>query len=179
MNKKQIYNILMMPILCKNHSGFNEKRKVDIKREGNLINTSQTYWPQYKGRNIGEPVRYDFKSDCDMSDFACGFYEIIYKDMLDGKKIVDDIGNLTNKQYAGDTMTSVSKLPQLKDTYHCLANFWLLPMDLGRTSKNEWCKTYKSTNTQDFRDRFLLLVKGNFEVYKKLYPDYFTKCNGF
>ena len=46
-------------------------------------------------------------------------------------------------------------------------------MEIGRTSKNDWTKTSKKYDVQDFMDRFLSLLKGNFDVYKSLYPTYF------
>lgn len=179
LKKKQVYDILLMPIQCSKHCGFNDKRKVEIKKQENIIETTQTYWQEYKDRNTGKTFRYDFIPDCDMSDFACGFYEIIYKDFLDGKKVVDNNGCLVDKEYAGDTMTSVSQLPRLKNRYHCLANFWILPMELGRKSKHELSKTSGYYNIKDFMDRFLLLLKYKSEDYKKSFPNYFAKVDRF
>lgn len=184
--RTQVYEVLLMPIKCEKHCGLGNDRKVNISKEGRCIKTTETYWRQYKDRNTGNLFRYPFKSDCDMSDFACGYYEIIYKDILqDVQKLVDDDGNLVNREFAGDTMTSVSKLPQLRDKYHCLANFWIVPEFIGRTSKytpaqyQKWSKTSNVHNIQDFMDRFLSLVNKNFEVYKSLYPSYFKKINDF
>lgn len=176
---KQVYDILLMPIKCTKHCGFKDKRKVEIKKQENIIETTQTYWPEYKDKKTGEPFRYPFPEDCDMSDFACGFYEIIYKDFLDGKKIVDDNGCLVQKEFAGDTITSVSKLQELKNRYHCLANFWILPMELGRKSEDKLSKTSGYYDIEDYMDRFLLLLKYKFEVYKKCYPNYFSKLDKF
>ena len=176
---KQVNDILLMPINCTTHCGFKDKRNVEIKKQENTIETTQTYWQEYKDRNTGESFRYNFFPDCDMSDFACGFYEIIYKDFLDSKKIVDDNGCLVNKEYAGDTMTSVSKLPGLKDRYRCLANFWILPMELGRKSEDKFSKTSHYYDIEDYMDRFLLLLKYKLEEYKKRYPNYFSKINKF
>lgn len=170
--RKQVYDVLLMPIECEKHCGFDNDRKITISKKGSCIQSTETYWPEYRDKNTGEPFRYPFTADCDMSDFACGFYEILYKEILQ-KMIVDKNGNLENKNYAGDTMTSVNKLPGLRDKYHCLANFWLLPMEIGRTSKNDWTKTSKKYDVQDFMDRFLSLLKGNFDEYKRLYPTYF------
>lgn len=165
-----------MPIECEKHCGFDNDRKIIISKKGSCIQSTETYWPEYRDKNTGEPFRYPFTADCDMSDFACGFYEILYKEILQ-KMIVDKNGNLENKNYAGDTTTSANKLPGLRDKYHCLANFWLLPMEIGRTSKNDWTKTSKKYDVQDFMDRFLSLLKGNFDEYKRLYPTYFKNKN--
>ncbi|WP_313132569.1 hypothetical protein [Anaerocolumna sp.] len=177
--KKQIYNVLLMPIQCTKHSGFNDERKVDIIKTVNGIKTTQTYWVEYKNKNTGTPFRYNFQPDCDMSDFACGFYEIIYKEFLDGKKVVDDNGCLVDNEFAGDTMTSVSRLPGLKNKYHCLANFWIIPMELGRKSIHELSKTSNRYCIKDFMDRFLLLLKFNLDDYKKIFPNYFSKIDIF
>lgn len=177
---QQVYEVLLKPINCEKHSGFGIDRKVNISNENSIIQSTETYWPQYKNRNTGELFRYPFSSDCDMSDFACGFYEIIYNDILQGESIVvNEVGNLVDKEFAGDTMTSVSKLPGLRDNYHCLANFWLLPMEIGRTSKNDWTKTSRKYDVQDFMDRFLSLLKSNFEKYKCLYQSYFKNIDTF
>ena len=76
-------------------------------------------------------------------------------------------------------MTSASKLPGLRDKYHCLANFWLLPMEIGRTSNNDWTKTSRKYDIQDFMDRFLSLLKANFDEYKCLYSSYFKNIDTF
>lgn len=86
---------------------------------------------------------------------------------------MDNNGNLVNKEFAGDTMTSVSKLPELKEKYHCLANFWLIPMELGRKSNSPLSKTSNTYQIQDFMDRFLLLVKFKFGDYHKNFGRYF------
>lgn len=173
--RQDIYKILMTPIQCTKYSNG----RPIIKVVNSVIETTQTYWPQYIDKDTGKPFRYPFIHDCDMSDFACGFYEIIYKDILNDNKLVDDNGNFTDKNFAGDTMTSVSKLPGLKDRYHCLANFWLIPMEIGRTSKNEWSKTSKKYEILDFMDRFLLLLKYNYHAYEDLFKNYFNNIKTF
>ena len=184
--RKKIYDILLSPICCTKHSGFDENKKVTIKIENEIIETTQSYYPQYTDKRTGKPFRYDFKPDCDMSDFACGFYEILYKDILANGKIVESDGNFVNRQFAGDVMNSVSKLTQLEDKYHCLANFWLAPMHIGRTSNTtpsenkKWSKVSDIYNIADFMDRFLLLLKYNFdEIYRKQYTKYFGECMNF
>ena len=170
--QKQIYEILLMPIVCTKHSGFEDK-KIEVKKRDNLISATQSYWTEYIDKTTGKPFRYDFSADCDMSDFAVGFYKILYK-----LSIVDNNGNLVDKEFAGDTMTSVSKLPELKEKYHCLANFWFIPMELGRKSNSPLSKTSNTYQIQDFMDRFLLLVKFKFGDYHKNFGRYF-KANSF
>lgn len=177
--RKQVYEVLLMPINCEKHCGFENNRKVNISKQENCIISTETYWPQYKDKITGKPIRYPFRSDCDMSDFACGFYEIIYASLLNGNKIVNEVGNFVDKEFAGDTMTSASKLPGLIDKYHCLANFWILPMEIGRTSNNDWTKTSRKYDIQDFMDRFLSLLKANFDEYKCKYSSYFENINTF
>ena len=42
-----------------------------------------------------------------------------------------------------------------------------------------WSKMSKIYDVEDFVDRFLLLVKYNFDTYKRLYPGYFGKMEKF
>lgn len=178
---KQVYEILLMPIEFNSEKYKDGNVYKDYKIEeqkifkyGSVIKSTQSYYPKYQGN-----VRYKFHPDPDMTDFACGFYEIIYAPLLNGKKIVDEAGNFVDKEFAGDTMTSASKLPGLRDKYHCLANFWLLPMEIGRTSNNDWTKTSRKYDIQDFMDRFLSLLKANFDEYKCLYSSYFKNIDTF
>lgn len=133
-----------------------------------------------------------YRTDPDMSDFAVGFYECIYKAVLEeadlkDSRILNPNGNLANKCFAGDTMNSFnrpanalgtigksrrerskdgahadrSKWPDYVKTYllryHCLANFWLLPADLGRNqSKPGW----------DYMHRFLGRIVNEFKAPK-------------
>ncbi|WP_271810868.1 hypothetical protein [Clostridium beijerinckii] len=154
----QVYKILLMPIYC-------DKKQNKISREDNKIKTGQKY------RSM---------SDEDMSDFAIGFYEIIYKDMLNSKRILEQNGSLYNNEYAGDTMNSFNTIANITpqagkssskrtdkeewpeylqnyySKYHCLANFWLLPMEIGRTTKGKLNKAIKPIG--DYMDRFLEMV---------------------
>lgn len=127
------------------HKKQNDARKIlltpiefgeEISFENNRIFTKQTY---------------SGSLDPDMSDLAVGFYGIIY-----GLKILTDSGKLLKKDFAGDTMcffnTVANRIPEagrlkkqrtsienwpayLQDyyKYRCLANFWVLPMEVGRT----------------------------------------------
>lgn len=173
--RAEIYKILLLSITCTKHSGFSPNKKMIIEMDKGNIKTTQSYFPQYSNPKFNK-----INLDCDMSDFACGFYEIIYN-----REIVADNGSFTNKNFAGDTMTSVSRLPALKDRYHCLANFWLIPMDIGRTSswtsneRKQWSKTSDVYKIYDYMDRFLILLKDNFLEYKKLYPVYFANIETF
>ena len=176
--RQQVCNILLTPIQCEKHSGFNDERKIEVGKRGNIINTTQTYWPEYKDRDTGNPFRYKFTPDCDMSDFACGFYEIIYRDIFKGN-VVDSNGCLSNKCFAGDTMTSISKLSGLRDKYHCLANFWLVPMELGRKSNHKLSKTSRYYRIDDYMDRFLLLLKYEFSEFKEEFHEYFSDIDNF
>lgn len=204
--QEQVYNILMMPVKVCKHSGFNDKRKIKIEKQDNLIETTQTYWPEYIDRNTGKPFRYSFAPDCDMSDFACGFYEIIYKDILQGKIVKDD-GSLLNEQFAGDTMNSfnyiANRIPEAGKTkktrtpyntwpeylqkyydhYHCLANFWLLPMEIGRKNSSDLSKgyyDYKNWNgAHDYMDKFLTQVKYDWDRYIIDNSSYFLTIKDF
>lgn len=179
--QKQVYEILLMPIEC-------EKYKYNsIYREGKIIYTGQRYTSKF--------------SDADMSDFAIGYYEIIYKSVLRGELILSDDGNLSNPNFAGDTMNSfntvanrvpgagksrkarklISRLlwPQYLQAYelnyHCLANFWLLPLELGRTLK----PMSKARVGKDYMDRFLQVYATDVKYYEVKYEQYFTRIGGF
>lgn len=187
--KEQVHQILLMPIECyKDYNNGNIEIKKENVKENVKIMSSQMYYPQYINENL-IPFRYDWNPDKnpdeDMSDFACRFYEIIYKGILPGNTIIDKVGNLSDKQYCGDTMTSVSKIPSLKDRYHCLANFWILPMHIGHTFSGtpkylkKWSKTSDIYNTEDFMDRWLLLLKYKFVDFKENFSYYFHNFKSF
>ena len=141
--------------------------------------------------------KYVNSTDSDMSDFTIGFYEILYKDILD-KEILNNRGELSDNDFAGDTMNSfntVAKkavgldkrknpndwppyLVEFNSKYHSLCNFWLVPMEIGRTggvkhpmSKMQACK--------DYVDRFLKVYSNKIEDYNKKYPNYFSKFEDF
>ena len=79
--KKDVYDILMMPIKC-------DKNVKTISIENNYILSGQKY------RSM---------EDEDMSDFAVGFYEIIYDSIIEPKGILNENGKFTNSDFAGDT----------------------------------------------------------------------------
>ncbi|MEG2433129.1 MAG: hypothetical protein RSB25_15920 [Acinetobacter sp.] len=177
--RKSISKVLTTPIECTTRRGENR----EIKLEGSVIRSTQTY---YSGL------------DPDMSDFSVGFYEVLYKDILPRKNPATLLNGdqFCNKAFAGDTMNSFYTIEQLildatsgarpeylEDffaSYHCLANFWLIPMHIGRTSSwtpaenARWAKTSKKYDTQDYVDRFLRLLKSHLPQYRDLYPDYFA-----
>ena len=131
--------------------------------------------------------KYKNGTDEDMSEIAIEFYKIIYKkifecnDLLKEGSILDEEGGLKNKSFAGDTMNSYKQISRRKgltdgekecwfNKYHCLANFWILPMDIGRGYMNGISKINVS---KDYMDGFLKVLSENYEKYKELYPDYF------
>jgi hypothetical protein len=156
-NEKQneVLKILMTPI--KVNSRNQGETIIEIK--DNIICSTQTYEGPF---------------DEDMSDFAVGFYEILYKSLLKEKKILHQ-EKLADVEFAGDTMNSfntiANRVPEagksrkqrtdkevwpeylsnFKNHYHCLANFWLLPMEIGRKSNHP----YSKIRCKDYMDRFL------------------------
>lgn len=130
--KEQVKKILLMPIEC-------EKKHKKIILDNNIIKTSQKYYS---------------RADADMSDFTIGFYEILYRELLKNEGILKD-KVLKDKNFAGDTMNTFNTvaniilgdrstanrspeeiwpeyLKKYSKTYHCLANFWVIPMKHGR-----------------------------------------------
>lgn len=130
--------------------------------------------------------------DADMSNIAVAFYESLYEiSMLDNEK-----NDFKNKAFAGDTMNtykiveryaSNKKKEEWKSKYHCLANFWLLPFDVGRSNSRcpnlckalpmKYAETVKNFNmgTKDYMDRFLDKLSKNKGEYNKTFPEYFKK----
>ena len=164
---RQVYEILMTPIECTGYS----KGTISINKSGNHINSTQTYYP-YK--------KWDISLDEDMSDFAIGFYQIIYKSLLVGNEImIDGNDDLCDRAFAGDTMNSFNYIARLfpeagrsrnsrtpkeqwpnilqewKEQYHCLANFWLIPLEIGRKNDNALSKGSYENGIDDYVDRFL------------------------
>lgn len=172
--KNEVIKILMTPIkVCGRNSGI-----PNIYMEKKVIHSTQTYESSF---------------DEDMCDFAVGFYEILYKSLLKEKKILHQ-KKLVNNAFAGDTMNSfntiANRVPEagksrkqrtcekvwpeylinFKDHYHCLANFWLLPMEIGRKSNHQ----YSKTRCKDYMDRFLNIISKEYGKVKvlKTYGDY-------
>jgi hypothetical protein len=157
-NQEQVKEILQMPIVC------NKSIKGTVRRE-NVIYTGQKYYSN---------------ADEDMSDFAVGFYEIIYSNILKSGSILTERGYLVDKNFVGDTMNSFKIISntynhnsscwekylwEFFDKYHCLANFWIIPMDIGRKSKKN--------NQYDSMDIFLNTVNNEFEDLSNKYTNYF------
>lgn len=170
--EKAVYEILLTPIKCDK-----KETKIYLKKEDNVICSPQLY---------------KSKEDADMSDFSVGFYKIVYKDILgeNNGKILNEDGTYINKNYMGDTMHSFNSLANVilgnkskkerspeeewpkelrdyKKKYHCLANFWVIPMCHGRTSRK--------LNYYDSLDEYLNKVyigdiKNPDEYFKKFTP---------
>lgn len=184
--RKQVYEVLITPIKCIKYS----KGKASIVKRGNLIETTQTYYP-YKNRDI--------RLDEDMSDFAVGFYKILYKSLLPRNRILKDNDALVDKNFAGDTMNSFNNIANLfpeaglcknkrtpkcqwrpilqewKQQYHCLANFWIIPLEIGRKNDSKFSKGSCKNGLCDFVDRFLKLISmsDNFNVvFSGTYKDF-------
>lgn len=171
----QVQDILLMPICC-------DKSNKSVSHDGNIILSGQSY----RGY-----------ADADMSDFAVGFYEIIYFNILNSNTLLNNKGRFIDKSFAGDTMNSfntiANKTPragkskkQRKDEalwpqylqdyyrkYHCLANFWLLPMEMGRTLSGE---LNKASNAKDYMDLFLKIIysQTKFDRKDRFYNTYFS-----
>ena len=173
-----VYEILLTPIKC-------EKNVPKIYIKDNVV-----YSPQlYKGN-----------PDEDMSDFSVGFYKIVYKGIL-GENNVDILkkdGTYKNKNYMGDTIHSFNSLANVildnksknerspkeawpkelidyQSKYHCLANFWVIPMSHGRTSAK--------LNRYDSLDAYLNKVctgaiKNADEYFQKFKYESFLEIHG-
>lgn len=189
--RKQVFDILMLPIEAVKYSA----EKVEICREGNVIKSTQTYYP-YKKWN-GKPL--PISLDEDMSDFAIGFYEIIYDSIINVKSLIKN-DKLSDDRFAGDTMNSFEtianlfpeagnckkrrtlpetwplKLQQYKEQYHCLANFWILPKEIGRKidEDNVLCKGSYTYGIKDYVDRFLIQLQKSNEYIKYMNYDNFS-----
>lgn len=111
--------------------------------------------------------------DTDMCDLAIRFYEILYG-LKEGTILKQEKeGNPIDWKYAGDTMNSFENIVKFSserkreewaESYHCLANFWMLPGAIGRaTDSNSKNSAGRITNTiesfnkgvRDYMDRFL------------------------
>lgn len=189
--RKQVFDVLMLPIEAVEYSAG----KVEISREGNVIKSTQTYYPykKWNGKSLPIPL------DEDMSDFAVGFYEIIYGSIINDKSLIEN-DRLVDDKFAGDTMNSFEtianlfpeagnykkkrtlptawpkELQQYKKQYHCLANFWILPIEIGRKidENNVLCKGSYKYDIKDYVDRFLEKLKDSNEYMKYMNYDDFS-----
>lgn len=180
--KMKVFDVLITPIICKK----NRSKEIEIKRENGIIFSSQQYYST---------------ADEDMSDFAVRFYEILYGDTLlkDNKSVLDKKGRFIKKELAGDTMNSFNTIANMyrrqytrdpgnimipmdaylmyyKLQYHCLANFWLIPMWHGRKSS----KTVLHQSAYDSPVLYTKMVNENWEKLStptekegQKYSDYF------
>lgn len=189
--RKQVFDILMLPIQAVKYSAG----KVEICRDVNVIKSTQTYYPykEWNGKLVEIPL------DEDMSDFAIGFYEIIYESIINAKSLIEN-DSLTDAKFAGDTMNSFEtianlfpeagnckkrrtlpeawpiELQQYKEQYHCLANFWILPIEIGRKidKENILCKGSYKYKIRDYVDRFLIQLEKSNEGIKYMNYDDFS-----
>lgn len=127
--------------------------------------------------------KYGSIADEDMSDFAIGFYETVYQGLIPDKKLLKEDGGLSNMQFAGDTMNAkvycgkdVDTISSWKSKYHCLANFWLLPVNVGRSSAktptDERIYSKSKNGINDFLDKFLEYYSDKYKEYADKYGDY-------
>ena len=159
--QKELEEILLMPIEKKKGiSGFYI--------ENGTIYTSQKYKGQF---------------DYDMSNVAVVFYSILYS------LNPDEIFN--NDEFKGDTMnsslkyykSSLEKKNMWNKQRHCLANFWILPKDIGRTVKGltseqkKYCKHSKESKLHDYMDNFLSFMPNNLGYYFSNHKEYFDKLS--
>lgn len=186
LKRKQVYQILLMPIECTKYSNGN----VEITLEKTSIKSTQTYFPN---------KNYNIVLDEDMSDFSIGYYQIIYDEILNGNPIINSCtDSLFDQKFAGDTMNSFNTIANLfpeagrnrknrteyacwpkvlqdyKKQYHCLANFWILPIEIGRKldkeGQNRLCKASYFYGINDYMDKFLKEL-----AEQKTFPKIFSK----
>lgn len=170
--QEKVKYILLMPIEC------TTQETLHVFLYNGKIFSSQKYCRGY---------------DPDMSDFAVEFYKIIYKEKLNlkeqGIEILDEKGMLKNdKEFCGDTMNSYKTVTEKlkknqkkndwKNKYHCLANFWLLPMCVGHSSPrakaNKDLANYAKDKNgiNDYMDQFLKDYLRRYEKYCERFPEY-------
>ena len=181
LKRRLVYSILTTPIIVIEKIEHKEDAKIYFK-DGAIFST-QLY--------VGT-------EDPDMSDFAVGFYEILYDELLKKTsegidRILNDDHKFINDKFAGDTMNSFNIIAKMIDgldkekrknvplneypdilqkyynSYHCLANFWLIPMEHGRKS----CKL----NSYDSLDLYLNKVEEGWGDFKE--KGYFREFKNF
>lgn len=137
-DRNWLRKILLTPIKCEG------SKVLESDDKNNVILTSDTRYCYHNG-------------DPDMSDLAIAFYKILY-----GKEMLKSDGGFCCHEFAGDTMNSFNSvakkffngkpaskvtreemneyfrrwplLQEYFDGYHCLANFWAIPKEIGRRS---------------------------------------------
>lgn len=147
---EEVYEILQIPIITsKTYYGPICKLKDCLGNE--YILSGQTY---------------NGVDDEDMCDFAIGFYKILYDRDILNINDENSKGEFVDKEFAGDTM--IDNFKKEIANYHCLANFWILPMKIGRTSG-------KLNRSRMHADIFLAKLKKNFSEYLKVYSRFFSE----
>jgi hypothetical protein len=165
--KEKVKEILLMPIVSsKSVTGITIAQRKD---DGSKF--------------ILSGQKYTGVVDEDMSDIAIAFYEVVY----DGIKILDNKGILVDPQFAGDTMNSYNQIVNREGCseekkeewfgrYHCLANFWILPLEVGRKGI---VGVSKSSVSKDYMDGFLIVLEKRYKEYKTKYFDFFGAMGDF
>lgn len=155
----------------------------------------------FKDNVIYSTQRYKRNLDADMSDFSVGFYKIVYKDILgvNNGEILNEEGTYKNENYMGDTIHSFRSLAKkilgVKSKpenvpveewpkelilyhckYHCLANFWVIPMCHGRRS----AKLNRYDSLDLYLDKVGSWVGKNTDEYIRNFPtyEYFLESHG-
>lgn len=160
MNDKQreLYEILLLPI----H---------EAKIEGYEIHENE----------IVSGFKYGKMFDADMSNIAVRFYSALYniseEDLLSKEKsfVKGDTMNSSLKYYKTKAEINEKWIRQK----HCLANFWILPMDIGRTVKGLsetevlYCKHSRKSKIFDYMDLFLDFLNNNLDYYFQNHASYF------
>lgn len=150
--QKAVYDILLTQIVS------NKASNAIVMKDGCIIS----------------PQKYVGGEDSDMSDIAVEFYKIIYG----FDEILTAEGSFVDNAFAGDTMHSFNSVANITDGagnkkaertdiscwpkylqdyyhfYHCLANFWIIPMSLGRTG----------TKLNRYDDPYLFLNNMNADI---------------
>lgn len=123
--------------------------------------------------------------DEDMSDFSVGFYKKLYNIEMNDSFI----GDTMNSFNAISKYASKEKKKEWKAFYHCLANFWVLPLEIGRKagkySKGRGAGKVTdevinfNKGMRDYMDRFLMDLKSREDEYGNAFKDYFEKFEDF
>lgn len=186
--RKKVRNILLTPIECTTRKPFSIRIEHD--NDNNEIFPSEK---KFTSARIISSQKYSGALDPDMSDFAIKFYEIVYRDILESQEILKGEG-LYRCVFAGDTINSFNSiannvpgagqsakqrtekkvwplfLREYHNQYHCLANFWILPMCIGRTGAK--------LNKFDSVDIFLNKLKENDRLLER-HADYYKRLKTY
>lgn len=171
---EKLKRILLLPI------------ELDAKIDGysikeNCIVSGQTYKRNAKGEIAINDL------DCDMSNVAVDFYSVIYG--IDKK----ELNSIEYGWIKGDTMNTHirGRKPKPENIsegektwgrkYHCLANFWVLPDEVGRKTRGlseeqqKYTKHSSTSRLLDSMDLFLIFLEKNYDYYFNNYSNYFSK----